>query len=240
MGFLKGFVHEIFLSVQGEGLFVGEVHAFVRMGGCPLRCRYCDTPEGLTPRRQGKILFPEMTTKLFSNPVTVEFVKDAVKSLTEHAPFSRMCITGGEPTYQKEFLKGLVALADAPVVLETAGVYPSVLKEISDANVHVSLDVKFPRSSGIRNGWDIFQEALINVSSSSLSVKAVVSGQEEPEEVKRAAELTARIHGEQVPFFIQPVEKIPYDLLMSFYRIACEHLTHVRVIPQVHKCLDLP
>lgn len=36
-------VNEIFLSIQGESSFAGLPCAFVRLTGCPLRCRWCDT-----------------------------------------------------------------------------------------------------------------------------------------------------------------------------------------------------
>ena len=40
-GMLK--ITEIFHSLQGESLQAGLPTVFVRLTGCPLRCRYCDT-----------------------------------------------------------------------------------------------------------------------------------------------------------------------------------------------------
>lgn len=36
-------VAELFYSLQGEGLLVGTPSVFIRLAGCPLRCRWCDT-----------------------------------------------------------------------------------------------------------------------------------------------------------------------------------------------------
>jgi organic radical activating enzyme len=40
---LQLWVQDVFYTLQGEGPFAGEPSVFVRMGGCNLRCFWCDT-----------------------------------------------------------------------------------------------------------------------------------------------------------------------------------------------------
>jgi 7-carboxy-7-deazaguanine synthase len=76
-------INEIFLSVQGEGLHVGERTVFVRFYGCPLRCVWCDQPEALTHTGVGRF-----------EKVTPEDVLEAVLAFPN---VKRVCLTGGEP-----------------------------------------------------------------------------------------------------------------------------------------------
>ena len=36
-------INEIFYSIQGEGKWMGKPNIFIRVTGCNLRCKYCDT-----------------------------------------------------------------------------------------------------------------------------------------------------------------------------------------------------
>ena len=58
-------VMEVFASFQGEGLYVGQPQVFLRLAGCPLRCRWCDTPGSWATRMDGqaRIETPEGTAR---------------------------------------------------------------------------------------------------------------------------------------------------------------------------------
>ncbi|MCL2623797.1 MAG: 7-carboxy-7-deazaguanine synthase QueE [Planctomycetaceae bacterium] len=73
-------VIEIFASRQGEGLWTGQPSAFVRLGACHLRCRFCDTPYAAWVCEPGEQL-------------SVDETVERVVSLQQ----PHVVITGGEP-----------------------------------------------------------------------------------------------------------------------------------------------
>lgn len=83
-------VHEIFKSIQGEGVLAGTPCTFVRLWGCPIGCPWCDTPQ--TDITKSRLMTPEeIWAECFS-----------MKTRT-------VVITGGEPTAQKvEYLIALL------------------------------------------------------------------------------------------------------------------------------------
>lgn len=72
-------VSEIFMSVQGEGRLAGTVATFIRLAGCNLRCRWCDTPYALEDQ-QGE-------------QMTIEQMLEKIDSYKSHY----VVVTGGEP-----------------------------------------------------------------------------------------------------------------------------------------------
>jgi len=73
---------EIFYSVQGEGAHAGTPAVFVRLAGCNLNCRFCDTDYSL---------------KFFAH---ADEVVARVRELGGACPM--VVLTGGEPTMQPD------------------------------------------------------------------------------------------------------------------------------------------
>lgn len=118
-------VTEVFLSLQGETSLTGLPTVFVRLTGCPLRCRWCDTEYAFSGGRARSI--PELL--------------DAVAA---HA-VGHVTVTGGEPLAQPGTHALMTALADAgyDVSLETSGAMDIAAV---DSRVRRIVDVKAPGS----------------------------------------------------------------------------------------------
>ncbi len=125
---------EVFLSLQGETSRAGLPTVFVRLAGCPLRCRWCDTPYS------------------FQGGETVSV--NALLARVADYGVPTVCVTGGEPLAQKNCLPFLTALCDAgySVSLETSGAL-----DVSAVDPRVSriVDLKPPASGEAgRNRWE--------------------------------------------------------------------------------------
>lgn len=127
-------VTEIFHSLQGEAGSAGIPTVFVRLTGCPLRCRYCDTEYAFSGGEWR----------------TLEEILVQVAALGARY----VCVTGGEPLAQKNCLELLTRLCEAGyrVSIETSGALS--IEEV-DARVVRVVDVKTPGSGEeARNRYD--------------------------------------------------------------------------------------
>lgn len=123
-------VNEIFTSIDGEGKTAGMLTTFIRLAGCNLRCKWCDTAYALQ-KGQGE-------------PMSVATVADAVQT---HA----VTITGGEPLEQPAVLElaALLMQRGIAVNVETNGsrsVEPLLALPHADSLLLVTLDWKLPGS----------------------------------------------------------------------------------------------
>ena len=121
-------INEIFHSLQGEADSVGFRTVFVRLTGCPLRCRYCDTEYAFHAGDWHDL--------------------DSILESVRQFDATHVCVTGGEPLAQPNCLVLLERLCDAgfKVSLETSG---AMSIERVDPRVVRVLDVKTPGSGEV-------------------------------------------------------------------------------------------
>jgi len=112
-------VTEIFHSIQGESTQAGRPCVFVRFTGCDLRCRWCDTTHAFQGGTERGI--------------------DEIVAEMERWPTRFACLTGGEPTLQRD-LPALAARLVArgwDVSVETHGqrpldALPAAVRRVAD------------------------------------------------------------------------------------------------------------
>jgi 7-carboxy-7-deazaguanine synthase len=126
-------ITEIFHSIQGESSHAGRPCVFVRLTGCNLRCRWCDSEYTFTGGE--KLTIAEVIDKV--NAYGCNLVE----------------ITGGEPLAQSESLELIRRLCDAgrEVLIETSG---SIDTSGVDPRAKIVLDIKCPGSGEAEaNRW---------------------------------------------------------------------------------------
>ena len=152
-------VTEIFRSLQGEGRDQGLITTFIRLTGCNLDCRWCDTRYA---RSGGE-----------------DRTRDEVLAEVHALGCRRICITGGEPLLQAgELLPLLSALHHAGYVI---GIETNGTLDFRPFQPFAStcMDVKCP-SSGEESDLSLLAHL-----TGEDSVKFVVAGEEDCEYARR-------------------------------------------------------
>jgi len=261
-----GFVSEIFCSNQGEGPLVGQRQVFFRTGGCSATCRWCDTvySKARTPRcvihgQNGD------DTRTLSNPIASDTAAEAVLEMARaDGSAAFVSITGGEPLEQGDFVVEVAARCKAGglgVYLETNGFHDEELAAVIRYVDVVAMDIKLPSATGMV-AWKRHEAFLACAAATAteghndgkragLFVKVVVDDRSTEREIETAAKLVASADP-LIPFVLQPESRALMskkttpetlrrlrELLASGREVASAVLDDVRVIPQVHKILEV-
>lgn len=229
----KADITEVFSSIQGEGIFLGARQIFVRFKACNMNCVFCDERKNLG-------------SKEYTPSELMRLVRLLERT---NRPHHSVSLTGGEPLLYAEFLREFLILLkkeDMKSYLETNGTLPDVLKGIIDLVDIVAMDFKLPSSTGEREYWLEHQKFLKVASKKKVFVKAVVTPNTREEDIRRAAELVKKIDRD-ISFILQPATPtrlhdriIDNATLLGFLDIASRsNLENIRVIPQIHKILNV-
>ena len=228
-------VDEIFLSLQGEGLEVGRPQLFLRLGGCPLRCTYCDTPRSWQA----------------SGSLSIQEIEAELDRLLHEAGLRceqiMLSVTGGEPLEQVDFLAAWLPTWGGLVLLETAGVYAAKLRLLLPYVHLLSLDWKLPNT--VRQGESLLEPAaclaVAVVSGVAVQVKLVVTAMTTRAELEDAFAAIAKI-SPGCTVFLQPVTQFgagpgpPTGKQLLDWSLQLFHFhLDLRVLPQIHPMLGI-
>ena len=169
-------VIEIYASIQGESTRAGLPCTFVRLAGCPLRCRWCDTVYSFSG----------------SEPMSIDEITDEIDG---HG-IGLIELTGGEPLAQPGAPELLRVLCDrySQVLLETSGSFP--IEEL-DPRVGVIMDMKAPGSGEeSRNLWQNLEHL-----KAGDELKIVISDRTDYDWAREVVEK----HRPEVPVLFSPV-----------------------------------
>jgi organic radical activating enzyme len=249
--------------VQGEGPHVGAATLFVRLGGCDLRCRWCDSPHTWRPTASCRLEVERGSGRFRSvpNPVPLALVREAAEAL-ELGRHRFVSLTGGEPLLQPlaaAALAGALRGHGPRIHLETHGLAAEALAAVLPVVDVISMDWKLasevrregePTAVLERPGRDFHEghEAFLRVALAApeVYVKIVVTCASRDEEVLEACARIAAIAPETT-VVLQPVtpfaavrERPPATRLLALAARAGQRLADVRVIPQTHPVYGAP
>lgn len=225
-------ITEVFSSLQGEGIFLGERQIFVRFGGCNLRCDYCDEPDTI----------PIPSGALWSNGK----LRNEIERLSGEYRHKAVSWTGGEPLLHADFLISMMRWAKARGLrnyLETNGTLVAAFRKVANLCDTVAMDIKLPSAIG-RATWSEHLEFL-RVAPKKTFVKVVLTSKSTRAEWRQIIRLMQEV-SPGVPLILQPatayagIEPIEPREAIFFLRQAKVFFKDVRLIPQWHPVWKLP
>ena len=222
---MKARITEVFDSLQGEGLYLGERQIFVRFFGCNLNCSFCDTQLDRFMEYESEELFEEI--KLYREE------------------YHSISFTGGEPLLYKDFLKEILKLTAKhghKHYLETNGTLAAELEELIEYIDIVAMDLKFPSSSGMGNLWDMHRKFLKIAAQKEVFLKAIICQETREEDLREALNLIKEVSPTSI-LILQPNSYEDKDILqkkLGKFKEVCSRANVIAcVIPQIHKIVGL-
>lgn len=213
---------EIFEGIEGEGVRIGNLQLFIRLFGCRVKCRTCDSKYTWDTAKNRKGCFEKSAIQVFQEYVQPSSLK-------------WISITGGDPLLQRTELADLLHLLqeDTKLVnIEVTGLEdaPEVFK-LCD---FISADIKTP-NTGVQFDTTVTQ-TLYDIYKGKIQFKAVVSCLEDI--------LFLRTHylKTDIPIILtpcwEPKKKLQLDL--ETIKILLKEAPSWRMILQQHKIIAGP
>ena len=212
-------IKEIFTSIQGEGPYIGQKHVFVRFSRCNLNCKFCDTD--------------------FSSNLK-EYSVDELYNYLKNIDCEVISFTGGEPlvevNFLEEFLKKYYKKLNKKIYLETNGTLYKELGKIIDYVDIVAADIKLKSATNQPNRFLDNDKFLKIASQKEAFIKVVFNSKITEDEIKDTIKIAKKYNLEVI---LQPEMPIKNNNLVEVFNIFYSKYKKIRLIPQVHKFLNI-
>jgi organic radical activating enzyme len=224
-------ISEIFSSIQGEGPYLGVRQIFTRFGRCNMHCAYCDE-------------LPKMEEGRYEVRPLESVLGEIDRLEQTDGPHHSVSLTGGEPLFYPAFLESLMPKLKErgfKTYLETNGTLPGMLERVIRFTDVIAMDWKPASSTGDR-AFEAAHGAFLRLAlQKEVFVKVVITPSTAITEVMAAVRAVAAV-SPRTPFVFQPVSEafgVSVEALKlietKLFPEAQQHLSDVRVIPQMHK-----
>lgn len=234
-------IKEIFISTQGEGPFIGVKQMFIRFCGCNLNCGYCDT---------------DFVSDEDSMELTPEELVEKIKACKGYEQIHSISLTGGEPLLAGDFLKEFLPKVEKPVYLETNATLYKEIPKIFDYVVIISADIKLQSATGSECSFEDHDRFFNSIKEATLDcavnrqynckkpyvfAKVVFDENITDSEIIQCVLLVRRYN---LDLILQPkmnsmTLEIPIEKMEEIFDKFLELYSNVRLIPQVHKFLNI-
>ncbi len=218
----KAKIAGIFFSTQGEGIYAGSPQVFVRFYGCMCSCRFCDTRLTAYDKYTPLELYHQI--KRFN------------------LPYHSLCLTGGEPLLQKDFLKEFIKLIKYDGIttyLETNGILADEVSELIEDVDIIAMDFKLPSSTGMDSYWPEHQKFLKIALKKEVFIKMVICSTTDRKDMDEAISIILKLRAKKIPVVLQPnffeLDKELLAKTRALEKYCSRYLPCVKVIPQLHK-----
>lgn len=229
-------VSEIFTSIEGEGIFVGKKTLFIRLSGCHLKCRWCDTKYAL-PLDSG-------------TDYQIDEIKDLI--IKELRPFTyKVNFTGGEPLLQTEAVIELADFIKKQTNLKTyiesscfdSELFSKVLPYIDICKIEFKTDDSKVVEDKEYDNLILNEIKCLELavgSNKATYIKIVVTNSTNLESFKNLVyNISKKIKPSDIlGFIIQPsfgIDQPTVNMLLDTYDVVQPMFPEVRIIPQLHK-----
>ncbi|MHA1146142.1 MAG: 7-carboxy-7-deazaguanine synthase QueE [Candidatus Helarchaeota archaeon] len=215
---VKGYLYEVFSSIQGEGGSVpgscfGRRQIFLRFAGCNLKgCTWCDTKKAQMPRPDHFQVYHDILEEKIekkNNPTSATTVKQIVEQI-KSPDLHSITFTGGEPLMQATFLKEVCEnLKNFVLYLETNGSLPEQARQIVDYFDYCCCDIKDETAKATEDWRDLVNKEIETIKifkkqEKKVFAKVVFTPETEIKNIKWYATELSRL---SVPLVLQPVNQ---------------------------------